>query len=73
MDETLRLWGENIKLHREVHGLTQYELADLIGVAQPTVWRWERGQMEPRRGHKAQLASALHTDVRLLFPMLRAA
>lgn len=73
MDETLRLWGENIRLHREVRGMTQIELAEALGVRHPTVWRWERGQMEPRRNHKAKLAQVLGTDVRLLFPMTKTA
>ena len=73
MDETLRLWGENIKARRTALGLTQYALADLMDVRQPTIFRWERGQMEPKRQHKAKLAQVLGTDVRLLFPMTRTA
>lgn len=71
MDETLRLWGDNIKLHRTTLSMTQADLAEAIGVRQPTVFRWEKGQMEPRRDHKRKLAEVLHTDVRILFPMTR--
>ena len=86
-DETLRTWGENIKLRREVlntHGdlrgpedepMSQGRLGELLDppVTQATVSRWEAGLIEPRRRYKAQLASVLHTDVRVLFPMVRTA
>lgn len=72
MDETLRQWGENIRLHREVIGLTQAQLAEQLDppVSQATVARWEAGLMEPRRRYKAQLAPLLHTDTRILFPLI---
>lgn len=74
MDETLRQWGENIRIYRETLGLSQAELADSLDppVNQSTVVRWEKGLMEPRRWYKAQLAARLHTDVRILFSMARA-
>ena len=74
MDETLRQWGENIRLYRETLGLTQFELGEKLEppVGQSTVARWERGSFEPRRHYKAQLATVLCTDVRILFAMTRA-
>jgi len=74
MDETLRGWGENIKIRREFLKLTQKDLADLFEppLTQSTVARWERGLMEPRRDHKRRLAEVLASDVRMLFPMSRA-
>lgn len=83
MDETLRLWGENIRLRRLMLNaageprtvaedpMTQQSLGALLEppVTQATVARWERGLMEPRRHYKAQLAAHLLTDVRFLFPM----
>lgn len=84
MDETLRLWGENIRVRRlmldsegqprtssDDEPLTQHGLGDMLSppVSQATVARWERGLMEPRRHYKAQLAHFLLTDARLLFPM----
>lgn len=68
MDETLRTWGTLIKTRREARGLTRKQLADTLDVKVPTVWRWENGLMEPRRDHKQQLAVALATTVRTLFP-----
>lgn len=74
MDETLRLWGEAIRLRREFLRLSQAEVAAHMDppVTQPTVARWERGLMEPRRHYKAQLAALLQTDARMLFPMVAA-
>lgn len=83
MDETLRLWGENIRLRRlmlnaageprtvEEAPMAQHELGARLkpSVSQATVARWERGKMEPRRHYKAQLARHLLTDARILFPM----
>lgn len=73
MDETLRQWGENIRLRREALGLSQRELAQKFTppLSQSTITRWEYGAMEPRRDHKRRLAEVLSTDVRMLFPMNR--
>ncbi len=73
MDETLRQWGENIRLRREALQLNQKQLAGQFTppLAQSTVARWEKGLMEPRRDHKRRLAEILSTDVRMLFPMHR--
>jgi len=72
VDETLRTWGTNIRQVRKALGFTQERLADLVGVKHPTVCRWEKGQIEPRRQHKAAIAKALHVDMNLLFPQMRA-
>lgn len=87
-DEVLRSWGENIRNHRQalrpdgvprVSGadavMTQVDLGKLLEppVQQSTVHRWETGSMEPRRRYKVQLARVLHVDVRVLFPLVRAA
>lgn len=39
-------WGELVKRYRR-HGLTQERLATVLGVAQRTISRWERGQDRP--------------------------
>lgn len=71
MDETLRLWGVNLKNWRTARQLEQSDLAERIGVTQATVSRWEGGKLEPRRHHKVALATALDTDVVILFPLTR--
>src|SRR5262245_30602881 len=40
-------WGEFLKRYRLRHGLTQSRLADVIGVSQRTISRWERGDDRP--------------------------
>ncbi len=86
VDETLRQWGENIRLRRQYLNaesvlrtrdepcMTQEQLAKLLepAVTQSTVARWEAGTQEPRRHYKRELARVLQTDVRMLFPMVRA-
>lgn len=89
MDETLRTWGKNIQLRREVlnadgvprnvkanePSMTQAQLGEMLEppVHQSTIARWEAGQMEPKRRHKAELARILMTDVAMLFPLTRSA
>lgn len=73
VDEVLRHWAENIKRGRLALGLTQLQLADLIGVRQATVARWESGDRVPRDTDKLKIATALQQDVRQLFPLFRVA
>lgn len=44
----LREWREN-------NNLTQYELADILGVAQPTVSQWENGEYLPDKAMRHKL------------------
>jgi transcriptional regulator with XRE-family HTH domain len=39
--------GATVKQWREGHGLTQEELADLLGVRAISISRWERGAQRP--------------------------
>jgi transcriptional regulator with XRE-family HTH domain len=49
-------------------GLTQQELADLLGVAQQHVARWETGKNEPRASMAVRLSEALGTTANALWP-----
>ena len=40
--------GQNIRRYRQDAGLSQNDLASLIGSKQQVIVRWERGQVEPR-------------------------
>jgi DNA-binding XRE family transcriptional regulator len=63
-----RQWGENLRTVRESQGLTQQELADEVGVTQPTVVRWEAGENEPKLSRARVLARVLGWDINDLFP-----
>ena len=48
--------GSRIKEARTKVGLTQKEVAELVGVSAQAVWRWEAGRMMPSREHLFTLA-----------------
>lgn len=41
------VFNENLKTLRKSKGLTQKELADMVGVDQRTISAWEKGVCEP--------------------------
>ena len=53
--------ADRIKQVRHTAGLTQAELAEALGVSQPTVNRWETGETEPARTTLEQLAEVTGT------------
>lgn len=55
--------GELIKERREQAGLTQSQLAEQLGVEQPTVQRWESGARKPNMAMVAKIAGVLAIDV----------
>lgn len=50
----------DVKQIRADRGLTQKELADLVGVNLSTVWRWENGQ--PPKGTARALLAQMATS-----------
>jgi transcriptional regulator with XRE-family HTH domain len=40
-------WSDLVRIYRTRHGLTQERMAGVIGVAQRTISRWERGEDTP--------------------------
>lgn len=48
-------WGDIVRRFRVRHGLTQELAADVLGVSQRTVSRWERGQDRPSVRRQRQL------------------
>jgi DNA-binding XRE family transcriptional regulator len=48
---------------REAAGLTQEQLAPLVGVVTRTIVRWERGSSEPRGTQARHIAGLLGCDV----------
>lgn len=56
----------NIKLARLSAGLSQKELADIIGVSGVSVWKWENNLALPHPRRLKAVADALHTTVEKL-------
>ena len=52
-----------IREARRSAGLTQRELAALVGVASQTVWFWEAGRTRPTYEHRLAVAFHCGTDV----------
>jgi transcriptional regulator with XRE-family HTH domain len=53
------LVGLNLRDHRRDAGLSQYDLAEALGVERQRVSRWERGVNIPGAGQQDQIAELL--------------
>jgi transcriptional regulator with XRE-family HTH domain len=62
MNEQVYL-SEAIRSARRRAGLSQVELAGLLGVRQSSVSQWERGSTKPSTMHLLALASALNCSL----------
>ena len=54
---------DNLKKARENKGLTQTELAAIMGVTQGTAAKWESGMLQPPLSALPRLAKTLNTTV----------
>lgn len=59
--------GEKIKKARLEKGLTQKEIAQKIGISQPTYTQWENGTRNPKRETLIKIATALDVPIALLY------
>lgn len=59
-------YSDVIKAARSAKELTQGQLAELVGVAQPTVQRWESGKRAPEHDTIPRLAEVLGIERHLL-------
>lgn len=53
------LVGKRIKLARELAGLTQEKLAEIIGVSRTAIVRWESGETDPTIDHLIAMTKVL--------------
>ena len=60
----IRVSAASVLKHRERLGLTQREMAELVGVATGTVVRWEQGQNSPRGASREAFARLRQMGVR---------
>ena len=61
-------WGQRLRQHRQRVGLTQEELAELVGVNQTTISQAEIGNRRPEMETQAAIAQALGVPISELFP-----
>ena len=57
------MFGKNIKELRKERGLTQKQLADVIGVTQGAIYFWEKEINEPTVGYILKLAEFFQVSV----------
>ena len=55
--------AERIKQKRKSNGLTQAELAELLGLSEMTIRRWEANKRSPRMEEINELAKVLKTPI----------
>jgi transcriptional regulator with XRE-family HTH domain len=53
---------------RKVRGLSQSELAQLIGVTYVTISNWERGETRPSKNQVDRVAKILRVHARDIYP-----
>jgi DNA-binding XRE family transcriptional regulator len=56
--------AEQLLAHRTQLGLTQAQMAQLIGASALSVYKWESGKVQPRAAQQAQIAAALQLGKR---------
>ncbi len=61
--------GDKVRELRERAGMTQEELADLMGVQRNTVWRWENNRAGLRGENIQRMSSVLNVDASELIPL----
>ncbi|MFC7462649.1 helix-turn-helix transcriptional regulator [Hydrogenophaga defluvii] len=64
--------AEQLAAHRAEFGLTQAQMARLIGASSLSVYKWESGKVQPRAAQKEQIAAALKLGKRAVKARLQA-
>ena len=57
----------NLKTYRVLKGLTQGELAELVGVRRETIMRLEKAQYNPSLKLAVDISRAVETPIEVLF------
>ena len=63
--------GEKIREERKKKKLTQKQLAELTGIAEITIRKYEGGKFKPKNENLNKIASALNVDAETLQPYTR--
>ena len=69
----LTQWAANLRDARKDRGISQMDLAEMVGVSRASIVRWEAGETAPRDHVKVALAEALDRAPYDLFPLSRSA
>jgi len=67
-EKTLQVFGENLRLVRKEKGITQEELATLIGLTRTSVTNMESGKQDTPISTMVKITRALGCDIIDLFP-----
>lgn len=63
----MEIFGQRLKELREENGLSQRQLAAIIGTSQPNLQRWEKGQFEPDQKTTIIIADFFNVSIDYLF------
>ena len=55
-------FGKNLRQIREQCGISQQELAEMVGTTQPRISEWERDRVEPSLYNILKLIEILHVS-----------
>ena len=64
--DVVQLFGENVRRHRKLRGMTQEQLAHEVGMERSYISDLERGQRNPTVKALGRLAEALHVPPQAL-------
>jgi len=70
--EIARILADNIKTHRKRLGLNQLEMAERVGVSEPTITAWESGKRWPGTDNIHAMAKEFDIPEAALFANPRA-
>jgi transcriptional regulator with XRE-family HTH domain len=62
---TTTAYGRRIRSKREKAGMTQGDLADAVGVKQPSISQWETGETLPKAEHAQKLQQIIGVPISL--------
>ena len=59
----MKIFQERLKEQRKLYGFTQREIAERLGVSQPSYIRYENGSAEPSQENLVKIADAFDVSV----------
>lgn len=59
----MKIFQDRIKEQRKLYGLTQRDIADKLGISQPSYIRYENGSSEPSQENLVKIADIFDVSV----------